>query len=249
MEAAGEYPSVVARQGLTVALIGPDGAGKTTIARALPGQLERRAKYIYMGVNWDASNHLLPTTRLVQAVRARRNRADDLHERRETTDVPSAGLASQLGRRAWRGLALANRVSEELYRQLVAWAYVRRGFVVVFDRHFFSDYHAADIAAREPIPVAKRIHGFFLAHVYPKPDLVVFLDAPAEVLHARKGEGTPESLEVRRQDYLAVAAVTPHFVSVDATKPLEQVTRDVVAAIESFAAPRRADGRPPNPVR
>jgi len=53
----------------TVALVGPDGAGKTTIARRLVQVLPRPAKYLYMGVNWDASDPLRPTTRLVQRIR------------------------------------------------------------------------------------------------------------------------------------------------------------------------------------
>jgi thymidylate kinase len=79
------------------------------------------------------------------------------------------------------------------------------------------------------------VHGFLLEHVYPKPDLVVFLDAPPAVLLARKGEGTLESLERRRQEYLDLAARTPHFVTVDAARPLDEVTQEVAAAISAFA--------------
>jgi hypothetical protein len=53
----------------TVALIGPDGAGKTTIGRRLEHALPRPVKYIYMGVNLDSSNVMLPTTRLVKAIK------------------------------------------------------------------------------------------------------------------------------------------------------------------------------------
>jgi thymidylate kinase len=75
------------------------------------------------------------------------------------------------------------------------------------------------------------VHGWLLAHAYPKPDLVVYLDAPAEVLLARKQEGTLESLEQRRQDYLRLAEVFEHFVVVDATRPPEVVASDVADAI------------------
>ena len=57
----------------TVALIGPDGAGKTTVARRLEGALGLPVRYLYMGVNPTSSNRLLPTTRLVRAIR----RADE----------------------------------------------------------------------------------------------------------------------------------------------------------------------------
>jgi thymidylate kinase len=234
----------VRRRGLTVALIGPDGAGKTTVARALPDRLDAPATYIYMGVNWDAGDHLLPTTRLVQAVRRARGGRDDAGGPPPPPGAEVPGSSSpRLGRRlagaTWSALALANRLAEESYRQLLVWVNVRRGVIVVFDRDFFSDYHAHDIAAGATRSPARRIHGYLLEHVYRKPDLVIFLDAPAAVLHARKGEGTLESLERRRQDYLALASVTPRFVSVDASNSLDDVIADVISEIdEAAAAPR-----------
>ena len=48
---------------VTVALIGADGAGKTSVARALERSRDLPIKYLYMGINTEASNHMLPTTR------------------------------------------------------------------------------------------------------------------------------------------------------------------------------------------
>jgi thymidylate kinase len=72
-----------------------------------------------------------------------------------------------------------------------------------------------------------------LERVYPKPDLVIMLDAPAEVLHARKPEATVAWLERRRQQYLELAPVVPQFVVVDVDRPLEAAVSEVVAVIES----------------
>jgi thymidylate kinase len=85
---------------------------------------------------------------------------------------------------------------------------------------------------------SRRIHGFLLAHAYPKPDLVLYLDAPAEVLLARKGEGTIAALERRRGDYLALADVAPDFVVVDVDRPTEDVVHDVASEILSRTGPR-----------
>ncbi len=231
----------------TVALIGPDGAGKTTVARKLEHALELPAKYIYMGVNWDASDQLLPTTRLIQAMRRARGKTPGPGgrppPRREGS--PRRPLPRRALRGVWTAFALANRLAEEWYRQLRAWAYVRRGVVVVFDRHFFADYHAHDIAGNGARPFERRVHGFLLAHVYPKPSLVIYLDAPPELLLARKGEGTLESLEERRRDYLDLAAETPHFVTVDASRALDEVVTDVAEAIKAHAASdTRSSARP-----
>ena len=48
-----------------IALIGADGAGKTTVARRLESELGRRAKYIYLGNNIESANYALPTSRLI----------------------------------------------------------------------------------------------------------------------------------------------------------------------------------------
>ncbi len=230
--------AVAAATMFTVALIGPDGAGKTTVARTLEHALGIPAKYIYMGVNWDASEQLLPTTRVIQAIRRARgrSRASGGPPPPLPTVSPSRPLARRALRGVWTALALGNRLAEEWYRQLLAWSFVRRGVVVVFDRHFFSDYHAHDIAGNGTRSFERRLHGFLLSRVYPKPSLVVYLDAPPELLLARKGEGTLESLERRRRDYLELAAETPHFVTVDASRPLDHVVSDVAEAIKSFAA-------------
>jgi thymidylate kinase len=136
-------------------------------------------------------------------------------------------------------LRLANRLAEEWYRQLLAQAYRRRGSIVIFDRHFVADYHAADIGpSTENRPLSRRIHGAILRRGYPKPDLVIFLDAPAEVLFARKGEGTVQSLARRRDEYLALADVLPSFHAVKATQPLDQVIAEVTAIIRAFQAGR-----------
>jgi len=129
------------------------------------------------------------------------------------------------------GLRLANRTAEEWYRQLLAWRWQRRGAVVIFDRHYFIDYHAYDVSAEHARSASQRLHGLLLSHVYPKPDLVVYLDAPAEVLLARKGEGSLDALERRRGEYRAIAAFVPRFVEVDATRPLDEVVAAVAAHI------------------
>jgi thymidylate kinase len=228
----------------TVALIGPDGAGKTTVAARLPDLLPMPVRYLYMGVSAESSNVLLPTTRVMRRIKRRLGAPPD------TAGPPSHGPRRPRSRSfVKRRLAdlravarLGNRLAEEWYRQWLAWRWERSGAVVVFDRHFFVDYHAYDVSG-EDRSWTQRLHGFLLRHAYPRPDLVVYLDAPGEVLLARKGEGSVEALERRRDEYRAIAAEVHTFVEVDATAPIDVVTSRVADAILARAG-RPSSGEP-----
>ena len=221
----------------TIALIGPDGAGKTTISRRLEGMLPRPVKSIYMGVNLDSSNMLLPTSQALRALKRALGAPPDVAGPPDSTRVkpPPKSVVKRTLAGVKSILRLINQLSEEWFRQGLAWYYQRRGYIVLFDRHYFSDYYAYDIANRRGgLPLARRIHGFVLQHIYPRPDLVIYLDAPAEVLYERKGEGTLVALERRRKEYLQMRDLVRHFVAVDASQPLDDVVRAVAEVISDY---------------
>jgi len=200
---------------------------------------------MYMGVSPLSSNYALPTTRLI----ARAKRALGLNADMAGPPDPtrraarSRSLPKRLLATAKSLLHLVNRLGEEGYRQAVAWSFLRRGVIVVYDRDFFVDYFAHDVANPDPHrSLASRLHGFVLARFYRRPDLVILLDAPAALLFARKGEGSIELLERRRQEYLQLRGHVKQFAVVDATQPQADVLRDVTALIL-----RAATGEEPAP--
>jgi thymidylate kinase len=256
---------------LTVALVGLDGAGKTTVARRLPRMLDRPTAYVYMGVNAESSNRMLPTTRLIEFIKRRRRSArgragaalsplgghaasadrgqaaSTAGGRSDAAPDAAAASARHTGSRppasesnwprvlgpAIGGVRLVNRIAEEIYRQRIAASHRGRGEVVILDRDFLFDYYATDVVDRGHRTLGRRIHGLFLRKIYPRPDLLLLLDAPPDVLFARKGEGTIETLTRRRADYQAALALVPRHAVIDATRSLDEVTAEAARMIKA----------------
>lgn len=233
----------------TVALIGPDGAGKTTISTQLCERLPYRVARIYMGVNLDEATHMLPATRLLRSIR--RGQGDTDGSPPAPRPVAVGGVAATRPTRLGRTLVATRAAArllfwwgEEWYRLAWATAYRRRGHLVLFDRHFLSDFHATDVVARGHGRLSRRLHGHALLHWYPRPDVIIVLDAPAEVLFARKGEGTLASLEQRRRDYRALEGLVRRFEVIDTTQPVDVVVAHIGCIIEEEAAPRAGRSAP-----
>jgi len=234
----------------TVAVIGPDGAGKSLVIRDVAERLSLPVAVVYMAVNLETSRLMLPTTRLLLEVKRRRGGRPDMNDASLAGGAPPGRGLAGVRHVALAALRLANWMAEEWFRQIVAWVHERRGRLVLFDRHFYCDYHGRDIAAPgHGRPWTSRVHGAMLERFYPRPDLVILLDAPAEVLFARKGEGPVERLERRRRELLALAPHVLRFDVVDANRPLPDVSDDVLARIMDLVgagtdSPTRAPADP-----
>ena len=231
----------------TIAVVGADGSGKTSIANALLANGVVPIKYLYMGPAIGSSNHALPTSRLIALLR-RRKAAGLLPE--DARMPPQELMSEQMQQRLQRGpilktLGLINRVAEEWYRQLLAWTYQLQGYSVLCDRHYLFEYCPDSPSNRKPSArMSERLHNWLLAKCYPEPDLVIFLDAPADVLHARKPEWNTEYLNRQRTRILEQGACTRHFSIVDAQQPfpavLEAVMEKFMGAVEQPGPPLRA---------
>jgi thymidylate kinase len=205
-------------------VLGPDGAGKTTLVGALPGALGDDPLVVYMGVNQDSRTHALPTMRWAQ--------------RRVAPVAPAAsapGAARPLTRLR-RIVARVHLLLDQAYRVGVGMRARRRGRTVIFDRYL---YDAEVDAAVEGRGRREQLLLRWIRRRFPAPDLVLVLDAPGAVLFARKGEHDVERLERTRRAYAEIAADVPACTVIDVRQDAATVLSAAVAAIEG----RRGDDR------
>jgi thymidylate kinase len=177
-----------------VALLGPDGVGKSTLVAGLASVYPAPVRTIYMGM-WQGADR----------------------PGRTRLDAVAAILVRPL--RVWGRVARAA-------------VYVARGHLVLFDRYTYD----ALLPITGSLRWLKRPYFWVLAHLAPRPDLVLVLDLPGEVAFARKGEFSPDGLEAVRQGFLALAPRVRAEI-VDASAPPDQVRTDVLARIERHRTP------------
>lgn len=214
---------------VAVALVGPDGAGKTTVAKGVQDALGDRVKYIYMGNNPDSSQFSLPTSRAVHRAKVRKaeksgsvSRSDaaaslhSLEHRTLTRGVP------------WRAARMLNRITEASAREVLAQSHERRGNLVIFDRH--PRFETGRTSTNRK-PRTERAYRWFVWSVLPEPDLVILLGAPSDLLFERTQEVPVEYLDKAQRSYRAIGHTCANFVEIDAAQQPHEVINDVLQSI------------------
>jgi thymidylate kinase len=224
----------------SVAIIGQDGAGKTTIANMVLEKLPYKMKYIYMGRNVDSSNYFLPTSKFIHLYKIYKYKKK--HKIRDSDAAKKLSLheIDQDRKKDTRGkigafLRLLNRLAEEWYRLLISLSYQKRGFLVVYDRHFLVD----SIPDKLDTEISRnrlttRIHDWILKNLYETPSIIFFLYAPAEVLFARKGEATIDYIKAKNEAFLKFGENLKGFEVIDATQQVDKVFEDVKGKIDKL---------------
>jgi thymidylate kinase len=201
--------------GLVVAVLGPDGVGKSTVIAALQRELQPAFRRV-------AYRHLRP--RVLRRGQAAPSEITNPH------GTAKRGWAASLAK---LGLFVADSVLGE-------WLSIRplkiQSSLVIFDR--YPHDMLAD-PRRYGLATPRWLNASVLGLV-PKPDLWLILDAPVTVIMARKQEITAESCATVRAGYRALAEALPNARIIDTTGGIDDSVGRAFDAVLSALASRTA---------
>lgn len=192
-------------RGVHVALLGPDGAGKSSVITALEQSLAPL-------FTRSEIRGFAPSLRL-------RTRRETLNTSTPQA-LPARSVATSLLRAGfWLAYGLFSRFT-------LRWAKAR-------NRLILNDRHFVDILVD---PVRYRYGGpRWILHLIwktmAKPDIVILLHGPAEVLQARKKELTVAETARQCEAYLALVRKLSYGHVIDATRPPGEVAAKVCAIV------------------
>jgi len=233
--------------GVLVALLGPDGCGKSTTTRLLLERFQREgieAHSAYLGpwgqvrlatTRWVYEHGLVPevipwgrwlrqrTVRTLVPWRWREERPAPEHS---FPKILVKAIKAQI-----RGLVYYPLLFRELhyrYRKDVR-PHLRRGAVVIAERYAFDLRYIHDTVEIETYPLLRR----WVVDLFPRPDLTILLDNEPARIHARKPQLSIEALTWQRESYRRVLEGRPHVVLRTDDGP-EEVAATIVARVKEL---------------
>jgi thymidylate kinase len=202
--------------GAWIAFIGPDGSGKSVVIDAVRRQFA-------------------PAFRDVRCFHMRPR----LLRRKAIADGPVTDPHGQAPRGLLASIAKAFYFAADYY---LGYAFqiapaLSRTRLILFDRYIY-----------DLVVDSKRVRyggpGWLLrlvARAVPRPDLVILLDAPAEVLWSRKREVPFDEVIRQRSAYLQLARKLPSTIVVNAAQPVSDVIHEVACALIAHFSRRTAE--------
>lgn len=205
-------------EGLHVVLLGPDGVGKSSVIEAVRREL---APAFGGPAFYDAfAPSLVP------------QRAADLHVRAEQGPhaLPPRGLTASLAKGVYWTLFYSLGYYATIYPALARTS-------LAINHRYLVDALVDQRRYRYSGPRWLLAFAWRLAR---KPDLLILLDAPAEVIQRRKSEVAFEETARQQAAYRAIVEPLANGRIVDASRPLGEVVAEVEELILGYMARRAA---------
>jgi thymidylate kinase len=229
--------SYVRPEGLMVAFLGTDGVGKSTVTSLVERDLAPAFS--------STERYHRPVETVLWRMRQRIKRFRTRSSSIESTDASEPGADAQVTSSEVPPRGLAASVLKlglwwadytVLGYLLTIYPRLARSTLVLFDR-YYEDLLVYPRSYRYggPLWLAR-----FVGHLIPRPHLVFLLDAPPEVIQARKQELTFEQTAYEREAYLDVVRGMPNAHVVDASKPIDAVVSEIEEVILDHMADRTA---------
>jgi len=210
------------RNGMFVALIGPDGSGKTTVTEQLVGSLDR-----HFDICRPCHGHfgLLPELKIF------RNMFRQSGGLRNTTASSSRNPSTDHTKAHGLGRVLVYVIYYGLDYFLGHWivrGFQARGDLLIFDRYFY------DIFLQYGYRKTPRCFWPIFKRILPRPDLVVYLYNDPAVIHQRKPELTVEQITEQAAKCSRLVENLPYAVTCRTDRSVERVVDDISDGIEEI---------------
>jgi len=217
--------------GLMIAFLGTDGSGKSTIMARVEQDLGPAF--------WETKQyHKRPLSSPFRRTRRYGLRPPGANKRKSSGKLgfnphalPSRSSAYSLAKLGfWWADFLLLGYAAEIFPQLT------RPSLLMFDRY----YHDLLVDPRRYHYGGSLRLARFVGKLIPQPHLIILLDAPPEVLRARKQELPLEEVTRQREAYLELVKKLPNGRVVDTSRPLDEAVAEAERIILDYMAERTA---------
>lgn len=241
------YQKLIKKGGTSVAFIGADGSGKSTVSAAVHDELSWKidTRKIYFGHGDSGESLLLLPQRIenkaggiLNSFLGDENGTEKEGDARSDEDVEK--LKSTRIYKFWNIISMLFASFDKrrkLYRMNIA---RNNGYIVIADRYPNVDPALSDSPNlshwKDSSNIIKRkisqieSYPYMIAHQYP-PDVVIKLEITPETAADRKGENTLSRAEKRIAQVNEIEINDVDIVSIDATQDLEEVISESMSII------------------